>query len=100
MPPLQPRDRLVGTFSGGPIDVVRLLGSGVQGDVWEVVFDGRAHALKWYTDEYLPKDPAIRDRLARIIHGGRPSDCFIWPIEAAQRAYARMPAYHAFFGRV
>jgi eukaryotic-like serine/threonine-protein kinase len=86
MPSVQPRDRLVGKFSGGAIEVVRHLGAGVQGDVWEVVFDGRAHALKWYTDEYLPRDPAIRERLDRMIHSGRPSDSFIWPIEAAHRA--------------
>jgi eukaryotic-like serine/threonine-protein kinase len=86
MPPIQPRDRLVGRFSGHGIEVVRHIGSGMQGHVWEVVFDDRAHALKWYTDDYVPRDPALRARLDRMIHAGRPSDSFIWPIEAAHRA--------------
>jgi len=69
------------TEGGRECKVERFLGSGGQGEVYQVSVDGRAYALKWYFTEYLPQDPDLRERLQDAIRRGAPSDRFLWPLE-------------------
>lgn len=65
--------------------VVRLLGEGGQGAVYEVVTDEGEHlALKWYHPHTA--SPSQRAAIASLVERGRPNERFLWPIEIATRA--------------
>lgn len=63
--------------------VVRELGAGGQGAVYEVVVNGKAYALKWYHLHYLKHDTKLRSRIERAVARGAPSSKFLWPMELA-----------------
>ncbi len=63
-----------------PLQVVRLLGAGGQGEVHEVRLAGESHALKWYYPSVVRRDPGLAQRLADSIRASAPSRQFLWPI--------------------
>jgi serine/threonine protein kinase len=63
-----------------PIRVIRCLGGGGQGQVFEVEFAGEAMAMKWYFPSCLQRDPLLRDRLRACISATQPNASFLWPI--------------------
>ena len=64
----------------GPLRVIRLLGGGGQGQVFEAEYANELVALKWYFPGYINKDPGIDQRLRECIRATSPSDSFLWPI--------------------
>lgn len=58
-----------------------VLGSGGQGEVYAVRFDGSDYALKWYTSERIleNKDAFIKNMRENVIKGA-PTSKFVWPI--------------------
>lgn len=66
--------------SATPVRVIRTLGGGGQGQVFEVDFAGEAMAMKWYFPSCLQRDPQLRDRLAACIRATAPNASFLWPI--------------------
>ena len=63
--------------SGSRYTVIALLGTGGQGEVYEVESGGRRHALKWYHPHMATKQQkAILDNL---IAKGAPDSTFLWP---------------------
>lgn len=64
----------------GPIEVMRMLGRGGQGEVYEVVFAGEKWAAKWYDPGFLRRDPELLDRLRDSIRATPPSAAFLWPL--------------------
>lgn len=69
------------TERGRQCHVERFLGSGGQGEVYQVRVEGQPYALKWYFPHYLPQDPDLRERLEAAIGKGAPNDRFLWPLE-------------------
>lgn len=72
--------------SGIPCRVNALIGSGGEGEVYEVVLDdGRSspqpYALKWYHAHNATADR--RARLSTLVHLGSPDRRFLWPIDLA-----------------
>ena len=67
-----------------PLEVVRLLGAGGQGEVHEVRLAGVSHALKWYYPSVVRRDPGLAHRLADSIRATAPSRHFLWPIALVQ----------------
>ena len=64
---------------GDKATVTSVIGSGGQGTVYAVEYNGRKWALKWY-DVTKMKDPAgFRDNIKRNIQDGAPSNKFLWP---------------------
>ncbi|MEB3199080.1 MAG: protein kinase [Synechococcaceae cyanobacterium] len=63
-----------------PIRVIRHLGSGSQGQVFEVDFSGDSMAMKWYLPGCLQRDPQLRRRLLACISATPPNESFLWPI--------------------
>jgi len=63
--------------SGSEYKVVKMLGAGGQGEVYEVICDNKSYALKWYF-----KNTATSVQysiLANLIKRGTPDDIFLWP---------------------
>lgn len=68
----------------GELRVLKRLGGGTQGDVYEVVYNGRNMALKWYKrDVFLNRADFIRN-LQRNIDNRAPTSEFLWPIDMSE----------------
>jgi len=63
-----------------PVRILRGLGGGSQGQVFEVAVADELLALKWYLPGFLRRDPALADRLTESIRRGAPNADFLWPL--------------------
>lgn len=64
---------------GGSATVKKILGSGGQGIVYLVDFNGTDYALKWYDIDKIKNAKAFRKNIENNIKDGAPSDKFLWP---------------------
>jgi serine/threonine protein kinase len=64
---------------GGHATVVRKLGEGGQGIVYEVTVGGKPYALKWYTCK-IPNEAAFKKNLLNNVSKGPPDEKFLWPL--------------------
>lgn len=69
-------------FAGLPCEVGKLLGSGSQGEVYQVTLGTADLALKWYFPEAAT--PQQRRALEILVRIGPPSDLFLWPLDLAE----------------
>ena len=67
--------------SGMSCEVLKFLGGGGQGEVYEAVVGGKQVALKWYYP--ASATPAQRRALETLAAIGAPSSNFLWPVELA-----------------
>lgn len=67
--------------------VLRLLGQGGQGAVYEVSLGGRKMALKWYTHPAYTTNANFYHNLETNIRIGSPSSAFLWPEYLTQVEY-------------
>ncbi|MEM4724188.1 MAG: hypothetical protein QXP01_04180, partial [Candidatus Hadarchaeum sp.] len=67
------------TEAGRRCVIERLLGSGGQGEVYQVRVDGQLYALKWYFPQNAT--PQQRALLEDLVRRGSPSVRFLWPLE-------------------
>jgi DNA-binding helix-hairpin-helix protein with protein kinase domain len=63
-----------------PVRILRGLGGGSQGQVFEVAVGDELLALKWYFPGFLRRDPGLAERLAESIRRGAPNGDFLWPL--------------------
>lgn len=83
------------------LQVVRGIGSGSQGQVYEVEFAGDRMALKWYLPSCIARDATLARRLSDAITATAPSPSFLWPIaflRATPETQARMRCKETGFG--
>lgn len=83
--------------TSSPAQVIRCLGGGGQGQVFEVAFVGERMAMKWYYPSCLQRDPGLRERLRTAIRTASPNASFLWPIVLLEptpecQAELRIPA--------
>lgn len=64
---------------GGSATVLKVLGSGGQGIVYLVNFNGEQYALKWYDVDKIRNPKAFRKNIENNIQDGAPSEKFLWP---------------------
>ncbi len=64
---------------GGSAKVLKVLGSGGQGIVYLVDFNGSSYALKWYDVDKIKNPQAFRKNIETNIKDGAPSEKFLWP---------------------
>jgi len=57
--------------------VEKFLGSGGQGEVYQVTMQGKPYALKWYFPKMATADQ--KESLEKLINIGAPNDKFLWP---------------------
>lgn len=67
-----------------PCRVERFLGGGGQGEVYQVDFDSRALALKWYFPHTATSDQ--QQLLQALVNKGAPDARFLWPIAVVTAA--------------
>jgi len=64
---------------GGRAQVLGVIGSGGQGTVYLVRYNGMKWALKWYDVDKIRNPKAFRDNIKNNISDGPPSNKFLWP---------------------
>ncbi len=64
---------------GGKAKVIKIIGSGGQGIVYLVEFNGMKWALKWYDVDKIKKPQEFRNNIRSNIADGAPSNKFLWP---------------------
>ncbi len=72
------------TASGGELTVLRKLGEGGQGMVYEAEYNGRRLALKWYFSNKLKNADVFYRNIENNIRQGPPTDAFLWPLEITE----------------
>jgi len=72
------------TSTSTPTRVVRCLGGGGQGQVFEVSFAGEPMAMKWIYPSCVQRDPGLPERLRNGIRTASPNASFLWPIVLLQ----------------
>ncbi|GHV93457.1 hypothetical protein AGMMS50268_39600 [Spirochaetia bacterium] len=65
---------------GNSAEIIRKLGKGGQGIVYEVKIDGKPYALKWYTNEKIIHNTNFKKNLKNNIQKGSPDKRFLWPL--------------------
>ncbi len=64
---------------GGKAEVLGVIGSGGQGTVYVVRYNGMKWALKWYDIDKMKNPKAFRKNIQNNISDGPPSNKFLWP---------------------
>lgn len=64
---------------GGKAKILGAIGSGGQGTVYRVEFNGMEWALKWYDIDKIKKPKEFRENIRQNIADGAPSSRFLWP---------------------
>lgn len=67
------------TQSGKSLNIVKFLGAGGQGEVYEANYNGRRLALKWYFIQTGTENQ--RNMIEKLIKVGKPDERFLWPVE-------------------
>lgn len=71
--------------SGGTAKIVGEFGSGGQGTVYKVSYNGKEYALKWYHDGvFTDKKNDFYKNLENNIAKGAPTNAFLWPIDITE----------------
>lgn len=74
--------------NGTSVTVVRCVGAGGQGQVYQVRYSGHqspSMALKWYTAPEMCADYSYYDAMLRRCHLKAPSPAFLWPLATTKR---------------
>ncbi len=64
---------------GGKATVAGVIGSGGQGTVYLVDYNGMKWALKWYDISKMKDPAAFKNNIKKNISDGAPSNKFLWP---------------------
>ncbi len=78
---LKPQQVVRSEVTGLSCEVLSLLGSGGQGEVYRVRVGQAPMALKWYFPESATAEQ--RQALETLVRKGSPSDLFLWPVDLA-----------------
>jgi DNA-binding helix-hairpin-helix protein with protein kinase domain len=88
---LPPGATLAFEGAGAPVRVLRGIGGGTQGQVYEVELEGERLALKWYLPACIARDPGLPRRLGASIRATAPSEDFLWPLALLRPTPASRP---------
>ncbi|MDR1830526.1 MAG: serine/threonine-protein kinase [Candidatus Fibromonas sp.] len=67
------------------IVVGKKLGEGGQGAVYQVNYDGKQKALKWYSGKKLSNPDKFYQNLENNIKKGKPTNAFLWPEDITEK---------------
>ena len=92
-----PPGTIITTTSGFPATILRHIGSGGQGEVYEVDYLGEHRALKWYFPRSIRQPKRFYDNLNKNVSRGAPDNSFLWPIAVTDEVAFRE---HGSFGYI
>ena len=72
-------NKVITSTLGISYQILRLLGSGGQGEVYEVAAGNKHYALKWYYPHMATHDQEVI--LKYLVQNGKPDERFLWPID-------------------
>ena len=80
------KGREIALIDGKKATVVKKLGTGGQGIVYDVLCDGKHYALKWYLQDYLKHidQKSFYDNLLANQKAGTPTKEFLWPLRVSE----------------
>jgi len=92
----------IASENGIEYEVIKLLGVGGQGEVYEVRTENDIYALKWYFTHIATKE---RNKILKdLVVKGRPDECFLWPMDIVKKNASfgyimelRPPGYNSIF---
>ena len=70
----------IGLELGGQVQITDILGSGGQGTVYKVAYNGKEYALKWYHKSSLKNPVDFKRNLGANAAKGAPNKNFLWPL--------------------
>lgn len=73
------------------VTIVRGLGGGTQGQVFEVDVAGERMALKWYFPNVIAADPNLERRLLASIQATAPNPSYLWPLALLRPTAGKPP---------
>ena len=76
------KDEVIKTIDGKDIKVLEILGSGGQGTVYKVNYEGKKYALKWYKK---PAENEFYKNLCENVKRGAPASTFLWPLAITEK---------------
>ena len=82
---------LLKSESGTEYTIVKLLGSGGQGEVYSVTSNNKTYALKWYYKNTATKNQ--KEILDNLIQTGAPDPSFLWPQDMIFKVYGESFGY-------
>ena len=77
---IQPGTHFTSLFNAD-VEIVSLIGSGGQGYVYKILYNGQPKALKIYKPAALKDPKAFYSNVKNNIQRGSPSKAFLWPID-------------------
>jgi len=80
------------TQSGMSVEIIRFIGEGGQGQVYEVQSNENRWALKYYTKEYFATAEQM-ENLKELIRIGSPSPTFLWPVDIVKKSQDSLFGY-------
>lgn len=82
--------QVINTAGHGTVKIIRAsekkleLGSGGQGIVYKVDYNGKEMALKWYFKNEMKEPIAFYNNIKNNIDTGRPTEAFLWPVDITE----------------
>lgn len=78
----------INTYNGKTVEVVKYLGGGGQGDVYEINYGGERKALKWYRNLGSSPNDFYKNIKNNVEKGspeqGLSKDAFLWPLDLTE----------------
>ena len=76
------KNQVLNTLDGESIKVINKLGEGGQGIVYEIKYNNKRYALKWYKKA---PEKEFYDNLCENVKRGSPADTFLWPLAITEK---------------
>jgi len=81
-------------LSGQTCQIIKILGSGGQGEVYSAEWAGKIYAVKWYYSHTATEDQrAILEKLIKDKDYSSPNESFLWPLDIVYSSVSKEFGY-------
>lgn len=79
------KNQVLKTKTGKSVKILEKLGEGGQGTVYNVTYNGKPKALKWYYSNTIKNPDKFYENLENNINKGAPLSSFLWPQDITEK---------------